>query len=327
MPSPPKARPGCIPARHGTIPRTTPTFGGTRVKIGISGLFGSSPKRDMAFTKEFAIATEEAGFHSLYAPEHVVFFRNYTSKYPYTPDGSPSFPPNAGVYDPLFVCAVASMVTTRLRTATSVLIVPERPALLTAKEAMTVDHISGGRFDLGIGLGWSAEEYAALGVPWERRGKRTDEYIEAMRAVWDDDVASYHGEFVAFDDAVMRPAPLAGRVPIIVGGDSPAAMRRAARLGDGWYGWWAGVEIEAHIGALRSIMDAEGRAHDASFSLRLGLPVHHETPDEVATMAAQAAALGVDEFVLGVGIPTRDFDVHLRTWASALADVSDGGAP
>ncbi|MCC6437317.1 MAG: TIGR03619 family F420-dependent LLM class oxidoreductase [Acidimicrobiales bacterium] len=226
-----------------------------------------------------------------------------------------------GLYDPLFVCAVASMVTTTMRTATSVLILPERPALLTAKEVMTLDHISGGRFDLGIGIGWSDEEYAALGIPWERRGKRADEYVEAIRAAWGNDIAAYQGEFVQFENAVLRPAPTKGTVPIIVGGDSPAAMRRAARLGDGWYGWWAGVELEAHLAKLRAIMDEEGRAQGPGWSLRVGLPIGSETPDEVAAKAAEAKALGVDEFVVGAGIPSRDFDVHLRNWAEAVASA------
>ncbi|MPY91979.1 MAG: TIGR03619 family F420-dependent LLM class oxidoreductase [Acidimicrobiia bacterium] len=289
------------------------------MEIGITGVFGGSPKRDIGFLKEYAVAAEEAGFDCLYAPEHVVFFASYDSKYPYTPDGHPSFPPDVGLYDPLFVCAVASMVTTRLRTATSVMILPERPALLTAKEVMTLDHISGGRFDLGIGIGWSDEEYAALGVPWERRGRRADEYVEAIRAAWSNDVAAYQGEFVQFENAVLRPAPVKGTVPIIVGGDSPAAMRRAARLGDGWYGWWAGVELEPHLAQLRAIMAEEGRDQGPGWSLRVGLPIGGESPDEVAEKAAQAKALGVDEFVVGAGIPSRDFDVHLRRWAEAVS--------
>lgn len=289
------------------------------MQIGITGTFGGSPKRDIGFLKEYAVAAEEVGFDCLYAPEHVVFFASYNSKYPYSPDGSPSFPPDVGLYDPLFVCAVASMVTTRLRTATSVMILPERPALLTAKEVMTLDHISGGRFDLGVGIGWSDEEYAALGVPWERRGRRADEYVEAIRAAWQNDIAAYQGEFVQFENAVLRPAPVRGTVPIIVGGDSPAAMRRAARLGDGWYGWWAGVELEPHLARLRGIMAEEGREQGPGWSLRVGLPIAHESPDEVAEKAAQAKALGVDEFVVGAGIPSRDFDVHLRRWAEAVA--------
>ena len=290
------------------------------MKLGLATTFGGSKRRDIGFLKEFAVALEERGFDCLYAPEHVVFFSHYDSKYPYTPDGNPSFPADVGLYDPLFVCAVAGMVTTTLRLATSVLILPERPALLTAKEVMTLDHICGGRFDLGVGIGWSDEEYAALGIPWERRGKRADEYIGAIRAAWGNEVAAYHGEFVDFQDAVLRPAPVGGTVPIIVGGDSPAAMRRAARIGDGWYGWWAGVELEPHLDKMRAILAAEGRTHGPNWSMRLGLPVGKETPEQVATMAAQARDQGVDEFVVAPAIPTRDFDVHLRRWADALSN-------
>lgn len=248
-----------------------------------------------------------------------MFFDRYDSRYPYSPDGAPTFPSDVGIYDPLLVCAVASMVTTRLRTATSVLILPERPALLAAKEVMTLDHISGGRFELGIGVGWSAEEYAALGVAWDGRGRRTDEYIAAIRAVWTGEVAEYRGTTVEFEHAILRPAPVNGTVPIIVGGDSPAAMRRAARLGDGWYGWWAGVELEPHLAKLRVIMGQEGRSAGPGWSLRVGFPVAAESPDEVVAKALEAKRLGVDEFVLGAIIPTRDFEVHLRRWSDALA--------
>ncbi len=287
------------------------------MKIGVATSFGNSPRRDIGFLKEFAICAEEVGFDCLYAPEHVVFFAKYESKYPYTPDGSTNWSPDTGIYDPLMVCAVAGMVTTTLRVATSVLILPERPALLTAKEAMTVDHITGGRFDLGIGIGWSDEEFAALGVPWPQRGKRTDEYVAAMREAWTNDRAAFKGEFVEFENAVLRPAPLNGTVPIIVGGDSPAAMRRAATIGDGWYGWWAGVELEPHIAKMRAMLEKHGRTHGPDWSMRLGLPISSDTPEQVAVKAAAARDQGVDEFVLGPAIPTRDFDQHLRRWAEA----------
>ncbi len=289
------------------------------MKIGLATTFGSSARRDIGFLKEFAVCMEEVGIDALYAPEHVVFFASYESKYPYSADGTPNWGPDTGMYDPLFVCAVAGLVTTRLRMATSVLILPERPALLTAKEVMTVDHICGGRFDLGIGIGWSDEEFAALGVPWPKRGKRADEYVAAIREAWANDRAAYQGDFVQFENAVLRPAPVNGTVPIIVGGDSPAAMRRAARLGDGWYGWWAGVELEPHIAQMRAILEESGRKQGPDWCMRLGLPISTDTPEEVASKARRANEQGVDEFVIAPAIPTRDFDVHLRRWADALA--------
>jgi probable F420-dependent oxidoreductase len=293
------------------------------MRIGIASFFGTSPRRDFGFVSEFAACAEELGFSTMYAPEHVVFFSSYQSKYPYTADGSAPWGGPSALYDPLFVCAAAALATTTLRFTTSVLILPERPALLAAKEVMTLDHLSKGRFDLGIGIGWSEEEYDALDMPWDHRGRRCDEYMEAMRAAWQNDPASYHGRYVDFDDVVLRPQPVNGTVRILVGGDSPAAMRRAARLGDGWYGWWANGEIEPHLDEFRSIMDAEGRAHDERFDLRVGVPITHtagegSTLDDVVSKASRAEAAGVDEFVIGPPVPAADFEGQLRRWAEAL---------
>jgi probable F420-dependent oxidoreductase len=287
------------------------------MQIGITGMFGSSPRRDMGFVREFAACCESVGFAALYMPEHVVFFTSYRSAYPYTRDGSTNWGPDTGIYDPLITATVAASVTSRLRLVTSILILPERPALLTAKEVVSVDHACDGRFELGIGVGWSSEEYAALGVPWDDRGLRCDEYIEAMRSVWRNDCASYHGKFVAFDDAVLKPHPVNGDVKILVGGESMPAMRRAAHLADGWYGWWASEALEPHLARMTGVLE-HARRDRTDFSVRIGVPVGTEALDEAVAKAAQARALGVDEFVVGVGIPTRDFEQHLRRWADAL---------
>jgi probable F420-dependent oxidoreductase len=293
------------------------------MRIGIASFFGSSARRDFGFVAEFAACAEELGFSTLYSPEHVVFFESYDSKYPYSPDGSAPWGGRAELYDPLFVCAAAALATTTLRFATSVLILPERPALLAAKEVMTLDHLSKGRFDLGIGIGWSKEEFEALDMPWDHRGKRCDEYMEAMRCAWQNDPASYKGRYVNFENVVLRPQPVNGTVPIIVGGDSTAAMRRAARLGDGWYGWWAAGEIEPHVEEFRSIMAAEGREHDDRFDLRIGVPITRtaddgDTLNQVAAKAGRAEAVGADEFVIGPPVPAANFEDQLRRWAEAL---------
>jgi len=287
--------------------------------VSIAGMFGNSPRRDIGFLHDFAQSIEALGYRSLVAPEHVVFFPDYESDYPYTDDGAPNWGPDTGIYDPLFVCQAAAAVTTDLRFLTGVLILPERPALLTAKEVLTLDHFTGGRFELGVGSGWSWEEYAALGVPFERRGKRLDEYIEAIRVAWTEDRATYDGEFVQFENAVLNPKPLyPGGPPIIIGGDSPAAMRRAARLGDGWYGWWAQDDVEAHLDQLHQIMADHDRAvTDDDFSFKLGLPISTESLDEVAAMADRARSLGVEEFVLGAAVRTSDMEATLRGYAEA----------
>ena len=294
------------------------------MKIGLAAPFGNSPRRDIPFFRDFAVATEELGFSSLWLPEHVVFFPSgvYESKYPYTEDGTPpwqSADDTIGIYDPLLLCAVAAGVTSRLRFATSVLILPQRPALLTAKEVMTLDHITGGRFDLGVGGGWSSEEYEALGVSFARRGKRFDEYIEAIRAAWTQDRAAYRGEFVSFEDVVLLPKPLTpGGPPFLIGGDSPAAMRRAARLGDGWYGWWADYDLEPHLDKLRQSLAEHGRSpEDENFQLKLGLP-YGGTPAELGRKLEEAERLGVEELVVSVGIRSKALDEDLRMWADAM---------
>ncbi len=289
------------------------------MEISIAGMFGNSPKRDGGFVQAFAQAAEDLGFRALYAPEHVVFFPSYASKYPYSADGIPGFKADVGIYDPLFVAQVAAEATTSLRFCTGILILPQRPALLTAKEVLTLDHLTGGRFELGVGSGWSWEEYAALGVPWERRGARMDEYIEIIQLVWREQRASFAGEFLSFEDVVLNPPPLSpGGPPIIIGGDSPAAMRRAARVGDGWYGWWAQPDLRAHLDTLHAILTGHGRSiEDPDFSLRLGLPLSTETPDAIAARVDEARSLGVQELVLAPPIPTTGFEARLEAYAEA----------
>ncbi len=287
------------------------------MEISIAGMFGNSPRRDVGFIRDFATAAEGLGFRALYAPEHVVFFASYESDYPYTPDGSPAWGPDTGIYDPLFVFGAAAAVTETLRFCTGVLILPQRPVLLTAKEVLSLDHLSNGRFELGVGSGWSWEEYAALGVPFLERGKRMDEYLEILRLVWSESPVSFAGRYLSFEDLVLNPKPVTpGGPPIIVGGDSAPAMRRAARTGDGWYGWWAKPGIEEHLDGLHTILADHGRsADDADFSVRLGLPVGTATPDEVAEQVAQARALGVDELVLAPLVPTGGYEAALASWA------------
>lgn len=293
------------------------------VDISVAGMFGNSPKRDLGFISDFSQAAEDIGFHALFAPEHVVFFGSYESKYPYTEDGSAAWGPETGIYDPLFVFQVAAGVTTTLRFCTGVLILPQRPALLTAKEVMTLDHLSEGRFELGVGSGWSWEEYGALGVSFEQRGKRMDEYIDAIRLAWTEDRASFDGQFVQFEDLVLNPKPRTpGGPPIIIGGDSKPAMRRAARTGDGWYGWWAQIDtqppLEARIESLHEIMEDHGRsADDENFSVKVGLPLGAQTPDEVSALVRTAEALGIDEMVLAPPIRVSEFEIGLTAYADA----------
>jgi probable F420-dependent oxidoreductase len=168
--------------------------------------------------------------------------------------------------------AHVAAATTRLRLITGVLVVPQRNPLVLAKQVATLDHLSGGRISLGIGVGWLREEFDALGVPFERRGARTDEYVLAMRALWAGDDARFRGAFVRFDGMSCNPKPVRGGVPILVGGHSEQAARRAARLGDGFFPA-TGIQrpVEPLIDLMRRAAEEAGR-DPAGIELTLGCP-------------------------------------------------------
>ncbi|MCW5746905.1 MAG: LLM class F420-dependent oxidoreductase [Alphaproteobacteria bacterium] len=210
--------------------------------------------------KRVAQLAEAAGFDSIFTVEHVVWPTNYSSVYPYGPTGRLPGNPSTRMPDPLIWMAYVAAVTTRLRLMTAVVILPQRNPLVLAKEVATLDYMSGGRIELGIGVGWLKEEFAALGVPFERRGKRTDEYVAAMRALWAGDDASFAGEFVNFSGVSCNPKPLRGSVPIVVGGHSEAAAKRAGRLGDGFFpSIGAQVDVMPLLDVVRRTAEAAGR--------------------------------------------------------------------
>lgn len=204
------------------------------MKFGIA-FANTGPFTSRSGLVDLAQGAEEAGFESLWTVEHVIFPEGYTSEYPYDPSGRMAAEASTPLPDPLQWLAFAGAATERIRLATGILILPQRNPLVLAKEVATLDDLSGGRVMLGIGVGWLREEFDALGIPWERRGARADEYVEVMRALWSDDRVGFHGEFVDFDGASVNPKPAAGRVPIHVGGHSRAAAKRAGRLGDGFF--------------------------------------------------------------------------------------------
>ncbi len=185
-----------------------------------------------------AIATnaDRCGIESIWSVEHVVIPDGYQSKYPYKEDGRIPGADDTDIPDPLIWLAYVAGITTQIRLATGILIVPQRNPVVLAKECATLDKLSNGRFELGIGVGWLEEEFTTLGLPFDDRGPRTDDYIAAMRALWTQDRAAHDGPFSSFTGAIQRPQPVqAGGVPIIVGGHSKAAARRAGRIGDGFF--------------------------------------------------------------------------------------------
>ncbi len=191
---------------------------------------------DPARAVELVQAAEETGFESTWTVEHVVIPKGYQSAYPYTTDGR--LPGGEGDFilpDPQIWMAYVAARTTRIKLATGILILPQHNPVICAKQVATLDYMSGGRVLLGIGVGWLKEEFEALGVPFADRGARTEEYMHALRALWSMDAPTYEGKFVSFKNAYMRPKPVKGTVPIIIGGHSKAAARRAGRMADGFF--------------------------------------------------------------------------------------------
>src|SRR5262249_48803139 len=199
------------------------------MKFGVH--FGNIAFSDPDGARRLVRVAEATGFDSVFAVEHVVFPDNYTSVYPYAPGGRLPGGPSLTFPDPLIWLTWVAAATTRLRFMTAVMILPQRNPLVLAKEVATLDYLSGRRIEVGLGVGWLKDEFEALGIPFERRGKRADEYVAAMRALWANDSASYAGEFVKFDQVNCNPKPVAKSVPITIGGHSEAAARRAGRLG------------------------------------------------------------------------------------------------
>lgn len=179
---------------------------------------------------------EQVGFESVWAGEHVVM-PDYAPNYPYSEDGRLPQADDTDVADPLIWLTYAAALTSTIRLATGVVVLPLRNPVVLAKQVATLDLLSGGRAMLGVGVGWMPEEADVVGVPFTGRGRRTEEYIGAMRALWADDVAAFDGEHVHFAGARSYPKPVqpGRRVPMIIGGSGPAAARRAGRLGDGYY--------------------------------------------------------------------------------------------
>jgi probable F420-dependent oxidoreductase len=218
------------------------------------------PDRAVAFAR----AAEEAGFESIWTVEHVVVPSGYESTYPYAPGGKMPGPEDSDIPDPLMWLAYLASATSTIRLATGILILPQRNPVVLAKEVATLDQLSGGRVDLGIGVGWLEEEFDALGVPFAGRGKRTDEHVEAMRALWTEDKASYHGDTVDFSDCILRPRPAQGSVPIHVGGHTDAAAKRAGRLGDGFFpGRGSHEDLDRLFTLARTSAEEHGRDPDA----------------------------------------------------------------
>lgn len=250
-----------------------------------------------------AVATraEELGYDSLWAGEHVV-----------VPDPrvapSPMEPTDA-ILDPLVLLAHLAAHTSRVLLGTGVIVLPQRNPLVLAKQVASLDVLSGGRVVLGIGAGYLEPELRALGVPMAERGTRTDEFLAAMRAVWTEEAPAFAGEHVAFAGVAARPRPVQRPLPVVIGGRTPAAYRRAARFAEGWYSFGnSPEELAAQVAGIKAAAAELGRTTSIHISVT---PDRRLDPD---TVEAYSDA-GADRLIVAPG-PHMELDALLRFLAA-----------
>lgn len=238
---------------------------------------------------------EARSFESIWVAEHVVMFDDYASEYPYAPDGRFPGGGDTGLLEPLTALAYLAAVTDHIRLGTGICLVPQRNPVYTAKQVVDVDNLSGGRVDFGIGVGWLKEEFDVLAMPFEHRGPRTDEFLQVMQTLWQDEVSEYHGEHYDLPPCRLYPKPVqAPHPPIHVGGESKAALRRVADHGQGWYTFNRLPEdLDEPLARLDALLEERGRAR-RDITLTVCPYVHSVTPDLISAYAER----GVDRLVL-----------------------------
>jgi probable F420-dependent oxidoreductase len=255
----------------------------------------TGPFSDGAAAVAMAQAAEAAGFESLWTVEHVVVPSGYDSQYPYDPSGKMPGGEEFAIPDPLVWLSFVAGATSTIRLGTGILILPQRNPVVLAKEVATLDHLSGGRMELGIGVGWLEEEFDAIGVPFADRGRRTDDHVAVMRALWSQDKASHHSEFTDFDDCISLPHPVGGSVPIHVGGHTEIAARRAGRLGDGFFpGKGTPEQLAGLFDVVRATAEEHGRDPSAIQFTAGGATIGSGAVDAVQALAD----VGVDRVVV-----------------------------
>jgi probable F420-dependent oxidoreductase len=272
----------------------------------------------------FARHAEAVGFESIYVVEHVVVRVGYAERYPYAPGGRMPLPDDCPIPDPLELLAFLAAGTERIVLATGILVAPLHHPVQLAKRVATVDVLSGGRMRLGVGVGWMREELEAVGIDYADRGGRTDEVIEAMRALWSADEGAHRGERFAFEGLVSRPRPVQRdrdghpSVPVHVGGHSRAAARRAGRLGDGFQP--LGLDDDALADRLRVMRESAERAGRDPSTIEVSLAGVLEStgPAEVERAAAQ----GADRLVLSTrSAELAEVTDRLSAFAELTADL------
>jgi probable F420-dependent oxidoreductase len=255
-----------------------------------------------------AQGAEAGGFDSLWTVEHVVVPSGYESKYPYDKSGKMAGGAEEfDLPDPLIWLAHVAAQTSTIKLGTGILILPQRNPLIAAKEIATLDVLSKGRVLLGIGVGWLEEEFNALGIGFADRGPRTDDAIAVLRKLWSGDKVSHDSSYARFEHCISRPRPVNGTVPIIVGGHSKAAARRAGKLGDGfWPGSGPVDELRPLIEEMRRAAEAAGRDGDAIEISAMG---GGRDIDATLKRAEELQSIGVSRMLMGGISPDKLADM------------------
>lgn len=247
---------------------------------------------------EFARFAEERRFDSLWVSDHVIVPRKITSRYPYSPDGSFPLPPDLPFLEPLATLLFIAGVTQRAKLGTTILVVPMRNPVITAKQLATLDVLSNGRLILGAGAGWMQEEFELLDVPFEKRGARLDDYLRVIKALWTEDQPSFKGTYYTIDNVGFAPKPAQKpHPPVWVGGHSQRALRRAGELGDAWHAAYAGPELlSKQYQQVRRYAEQAGRDPDSvALTARARLPLND--PDRALEQLQQCREIGISHLV------------------------------
>ncbi|MFC0452924.1 LLM class F420-dependent oxidoreductase [Rhodococcus jostii] len=266
---------------------------------------------------EFARAAESLGFDEISAVEHSVVIADTTSDYPYSPTGKSHLPDDCSLPDPLELLSFVAGATTTLGLATGVLVLPNHHPVVLAKRLATLDRLSAGRLRICLGLGWMREEIEACGGDFDRRGAVADEAIAVMRALWSGTGGvDFAGEYFSFRGAHSRPAPYrVSGVPLYIGGHSPAAARRAGRLGDGFQPLGlAGEELDRAIARMRAAAADAGR-DPADVDLVLGATL----PRLDEARLDRARDLGANRLVLSASRHVQSLDQVIGEMAECSA--------
>jgi probable F420-dependent oxidoreductase len=265
-------------------------------------IFGVGELADPRTLAEVAQLAEALGYHSIFVADHIIVPRGLESQYPYSGDGSFPYAPDQNWLDPMVALGYLAGLTQTIRLGTSVTVLPMRHPIVTAKQIVSADHLSGGRVIFGVGVGWMAEEFALLGEAFRDRGRRTDEYLQLIKTLWTEDNPSFDGAYFNVSNCGFAPkSTQQPHVPIWIGGESRAALRRAARLGNGWHSAGTSLaELPEKIGVIQEELAAAGRS-DADFVLST-FPTDRFTTE----LIGQFAEHGVSHML----VPVFSFDAN-----------------